>query len=141
MSPIETVPDRPLDRAESELFRVVLSNPAGMEIEDSDFADPRLKSAFIAIAPQLASLPPGTPIDPSQVEDETLRSLIRALSLEDRPLPDWNEMKTRVRLRRIDGEIDQVEADLAKMEEGSETYSESLRRLIALQQEKHSLGR
>ncbi|HET9260253.1 MAG TPA: DNA primase [Acidimicrobiia bacterium] len=137
----ETVPERPLDRAESELFRVVLSNPPGMEVDEFDFADPRLRGAFEAIAPQLVSIAPGTPIDPSLVDDEHLRSLVRALSLDDRPIPQWDDVKTRVRLRRIDAEVDRLEADLATMDQVSETYSESLRRLIALQQEKRSLGR
>lgn len=133
-------PERPLDRVESELFRVVLSNPAGMEIGAGDFHDPRLKEAFSAIAGQLESLPQGRPVDPSQIGDERLQAMVRGLALDNRPLPDWSEMKRRVALRRLDAEIDDLEARLAGLDQGSETHSETLRRLIALQQEKRTLG-
>ena len=132
--------EKPLDRAESELFRVVLGNPPGMEISASDFADPRLREAFLAVEDQLASSPPGTPLDPSRVDDPALQTVIRGLSLDSRPLPDWAEMKERVRLRRLDSEIDELESRLAGMEEGSQTHSDTFRRLIALQQEKRSLA-
>ncbi len=133
-------PDSPLDRAESELFRVVLGNPAGMDVSASDFADSRLRDAFTAIESQLADSPPGTPIDPTRVSDPQTQATVRRLSMDPRPLPDWEEMKTRVKLRRLNQEIDDLEADLAEQEAGSETHSESLRRLIALQKERRSLG-
>jgi DNA primase len=138
--PPRTAPEKPLDRAESELLRVVLGNPAGMEISASDFTDERLRAAFSAVADQLATAAPGTPLDPSQVGDPALQTIIRSLAMDPRPLPDWSDMRRRVRLRRLDSEIDAIEAELAEMEEGSQTHSESLRRLIALQQEKRSFG-
>lgn len=139
----EAVPsaDRPLDRAELELIRVVLSNPPEMDVTADDFKDERLREAFDAISGHLATLAPGSPVDPSVVQDPELQSLIRGLSMDGRPLPEWSEMKTRVALRRLDSEIDDLEQHLAGMDEGSETYSESLRRLIALQQEKRSIVR
>jgi DNA primase len=133
-------PDAPLDRAESELFRVVLSNPAGLDVSASDFADSRLKDAFNAIESQLADSPPETPVDPSRVSDPGMQALVRRLSMDPRPLPEWEEMKTRVQLRRLNHEIDRLEAELGKQAEGSETHSESLRRLIALQKERRSLA-
>ena len=130
--------DRPLDRAETELLRVVLGNPAGMEIEASDFADERVREAFLAIEPQLTKAVPGTPLDPALVSDASLETLVRGLSLDPRPLPNWADMRERVRSRRIDAEIDELEAKLAAEQEGTETHSDYLRRLIALQQEKRS---
>jgi hypothetical protein len=47
-------------------------------------------------------------------------------------------MKQRVRLRRIEAEIDELESKLAGAEEGSQTHSDYFRRLIALQKEKRS---
>jgi len=132
--------ERRLDRAEEELFRLVLGNPPGMEISASDFSDHQLREAFIAVEGQLASLPAGTPLDPGLVEDPALQSIVRGLSMDIRPLPDWAEMRQRVHLRRIDAEIDEIEVKLAGVEEGSQTHSDYLRRLIALQQEKRSLG-
>ena len=132
--------DEPLDRAERELFRVVLGNPAGMEISASDFSDVRLRDAYTAIESQLTASAPGTPVDPARIPDPGIKALVRELTLDLRPLPEWAEMRTRVRLRRLNHQIDMLEAELAGFEEGSETHSESLRRLIALQQERRSLG-
>lgn len=133
--------EEPIDRAETELFRVVLGNPPEMDITADDFKDQRLRAAFAAISGQLAKLAPGSPVDPSQVPDPALQSMIRGLALDGRPLPEWSEMRTRVRLRRLETEIAGLETRLSKMEEGTETYSESLRRLIALQRELHSVRR
>jgi hypothetical protein len=47
-------------------------------------------------------------------------------------------MLARVKERRLDREIDELQRVLAKMEEGSDDHSDNLRRLIALQQEKRS---
>lgn len=134
------VAERPLDRGESELLRVVVGNPPGMEISASDFTDDRLRSAFLAVEGQLATTAPGTPLDSSLIEDPALQAIVRGLVLDARPLPDWAEMKERVRLRRIDAEIDRLETKLAGAEEGTETHSDYLRRLIALQKEKRSSG-
>ena len=131
--------EKPLDRAEEELFRLVLGNPPGMKVSASDFSDHRLREAFVAVEKQLANLAPGTPLDPGLVEDPALQSIVRGLSMDVRPLPDWADMRQRVQLRRIDVEIDDIEAKLAGVEEGSQTHSDYLRRLIALQQEKRSL--
>jgi DNA primase len=134
------VESKPLDRAESELLRVVLGNPPGMEISASDFSDQRLRAAFVAVEPQLSHSPPGTPLDPTLVADPDLQSIVRSLSLDTRPLPEWWDMKEMVRLRRIDAEIDELEEKLARTEEGTQTHSDYLRRLIALQQEKRASG-
>jgi DNA primase len=134
-----TPPARPLDRAESELLRVVLGNPAGMEVSASDFTDERLRTAFLAVEAQLRSAPPGTPLDPSLVTDPDLQRIVRALSLDSRPLPEWSDMRKMVNLRRIDAEIDDLEGLLAQSEEGTPAHSDHLRRLTALQQERRSV--
>jgi hypothetical protein len=105
-----------------------------------DFTDPRLRRAFTAIEGQLTASPPGTQVDLSTIADPEMQTLARSLVLDTRPLPEWSDVKRRVRLRRLDAEVDVIEAELARMEAGSESHSESLRRLIALQQEKRSLG-
>lgn len=133
-------PNRPLNRAEDELFRVALSNPPGMEVFASDFSDERLRAAFEAIKEQLSTRPPGTPVDPSEVSDPSMQSFVRGLALDPRPVPGWEDIEQRVRLRRLDAEIDRLEADLAGVDHGAQTHSETLRRLIALQQEKRSLS-
>jgi len=132
--------ERPLDRPEAELLRAVLSNPPGMAITASDFGDERLRAAFQAVSTQLSSLPPGTPADPALVTDPALQKIVRGLAMDQRPMPDWADMRELVRLRRLETEIDELEVTLATMEEGSQSHSDALRRLIALQQEKRSFG-
>jgi hypothetical protein len=63
---------------------------------------------------------------------------VRSLAMDTRPLPEWTEMRRRVRLRRIEAEIDELEAKLAEAEEGTQTHSDYFRRLIALQKQKRS---
>jgi DNA primase len=134
-------PERPLDRAESELLRVVLTNPPDMgEISPSDFHDERLGAAFTAISGELATTVPGSPVDISTVSDPDTQGLLRSLVLDSRPLPEWAEMEARVRGRRLDSEIAEIEDQLRSLDSESEHHSETLRHLIALQREKRSLG-
>ena len=138
-------PDRseaPFDRAESELLRVILTNPPGMghDLSASDFSDPRLAMAFTTIIDQLAAAEPGSPVDVSKVSDPEAQGLLRALVLDDRPLPQWSDMERRMLGKRLDHEIDEVEEQLRSLESGTEPHSETLRHLIALQQEKRSIG-
>ncbi len=133
--------DRPLDRVESELLRVALTNPTDLgEVLPSDFNDDRLRSAFEAALELLAASPPGTPVDVSTVSDPAIQGILRGLVLDDRPLPEWSEMQDRLLSRRLDTEIDGIEAELAQLETGTESHSEALRRLIALQQKKRTRG-
>jgi hypothetical protein len=122
------------------LLRVVLSNPPDLDVTADDFEDDRLRRAFLSIAPQLASLSAGSPVDPSLVADSELQSIVRSLAMDVRPIPEWPDMRHLVVLRRLESEIHGLETELAKLEEGSQTHTEKLRRLIALQQEKRSLG-
>jgi hypothetical protein len=99
-----------------------------------------LRAAFESITGQLASLAPGTPIDSSRVADPGAQSIVRGLAMDARPLPEWAEMGRRVKLRRLDAQMDELESKLPLTEEGSPAHSELLRELIALQQEKRTLG-
>ncbi len=130
---------RPFNRAEAELLRVAIAVPAELKgLVESDFGDERLKSAFAAIADQLDSAEPGTQIDVSRVTDPDSEEILRRLAMDSRPLPVGSEMLTRMRHRRLDVEIELLEADLAQLEVGSQPHSDALRRLIALQQEKRA---
>ena len=136
-----TQSQRPLDRVESELLRVILTNPPDMgEISATDFHDERLGAAFESISGELATTAPGTPVDITTVSDDALQGILRSLVLDGRPMPEWSEMQTRVRGRRLDMEIADIEGQLGSLEDETEHHSETLRRLIALQQEKRSLS-
>ncbi len=131
---------RTIDRREAELLRVVLSNPDGLqELNAEDFTDQRLKAAFVAIADQVSAAVSGTPIDLSAVGDSDTADLLRRLAMDPRPLPDGKDMLDMMRNRRLDAEIDRLEEEIDDLEQGTDTHSEALRRLIALQQKKRSV--
>ncbi len=131
---------RPLDRFGSGLLRLVLANDEAIEVEASDFSDNRLREAFVAVSGVRGETPIGTPVDVGQVSDDRVAGLLRSLSLESEPLPSHQDMTRLVKLRRVDSEIDRVEGELAALDPGSEPHSQTLRRLIALQQEKRKLS-
>ena len=133
--------ERPLDRLQSELMRLVLLNPVGLEVEAADFTDVRLLEAFTALVPEIESSSPGTPLDPARVSEPGSQEVLRRLALDSRPLPDANDVLRLVRLRRVETRIDAVEAKLETLDPGSEDHSQTLRELIALQREKQELSR
>ena len=136
-----TNPQRPLDRAESELLRVALTKPPDLlELVPADFQDERLRSAFEAVSVALKAGRPNSPVDVTTVSDPDLQGILRGLILDERPLPAWSEMNDRLVSRRLDSEIDAIESQLENLESGTEPHSEALRRLIALQQQKHTRG-
>ena len=129
-----------LDRSEAELFRVILFDPSGRsEVKAGDFTDPRLHGAYLALAPQLAE-GATEEIDVSMIADPDARAVVLALMMNDRPLPEWSDVENLLKLRRLDVKIDEVQTRIADLEQGSEAHSEALHQLIALQQERQSLG-
>ncbi|MGH8914782.1 MAG: DNA primase [Acidimicrobiia bacterium] len=132
-------PDRPFDRIEAELLRVLLHSPSEVAgLTADDFTDERLKAAFEAIAPQIQTLSAGATLDLSQITEQGARAVLGRMAVDDRPLPSGPEMLARVKERRIDILISNLQRELAAMEPGTEAHSDNLRRLIALQQEKRS---
>jgi DNA primase len=130
---------RPYDRLEAELLRVALASGDTIEeLAASDFTDARLGSAFRAIAVELGRTPPGTPADITKVDDPSDQAVLRELALDQTPLASIPELMGRIRSRRLDSEIDQVESELDKLGPEDDAYSDTLRRLIALQKEKRS---
>jgi len=130
--------DRPFDRIDVELLRLVLANPVGLgSLTSADFRDDRLREAFAALEPRIGSTPEGTPLDISDLEP-LLQGVLLSLALDDRPLASVEEMSARVRERRLDAEIAGLQAELDLLESGGESHSAVLQRLIALQREKRS---
>ncbi len=131
---------RTIDRREAELLRVVLSNPDGLqELNAEDFTDQRLKAAFLAIADQVGAATSGAPIDLSAVGDSDTADLLRRLAMDPRPLPHGKDMLYMMRNRRLDAEIDRLEEELDDLEQGTDTHSDALRRLVALQNQKRAV--
>lgn len=140
-SEAETQPDRPIGRADLDLLRVVLSNPARVEdIETSDFSDRRSASAFADLSEAIGSTEPGGELDIGAVSDEGSQALLRSVSLDRSPMPDEDFVFRRVKVRRIERRIDSLEQDLAKLPPDTEEYSEAWRALLALQKERRALG-
>ena len=125
------------DALGGELLRLVLTNPGALELVDTDLRDERLRSVLHAVRPMLQE---GYQVEATAIEDPGARETALSLMTDQRPLPDIEDMARLLTMRRLEAEIDDVEAEVAGMDENSESYSESLRRLIALQQEKRSLG-
>lgn len=131
---------RPLDRAESELLRVVLHNPPDRgEVRAEDFTDERLRRAYMAVSDQLDVLDAGTPVDVASIPDETSAGLLRSLAMDERPLPNWADLDRRVRGKRLDAEIDVLESRLASLDSATDEHSAALRELTELQKQKRAL--
>ena len=130
--------ERPFDRIDVELLRLILANDGGLgEVSTIDFSDDRLRSAYATIAPQVEVTPKGTPIDITGVEP-LLQGVLLSLALDDRPLASVEEISARVRERRIDHQIAEVQAAMTRETPGSDSHSEYFQRLVALQREKRS---
>jgi DNA primase len=128
--------ERPLDRLEAELLRVAAMNPGELDtLTEQDFTDPRLKAAFKAVALDVAA---GLPIDVAQVTDPAAQTVLRGLVMDETPLSSGAEMLARVRTRRLDAEIDEIEGELGNLDPESKEYSDAFHRLIALQKEKRN---
>ena len=122
-----------------ELLRVVLANPA--EIADQDigpdlFSEGSLREAFVAVAPLRTSTPPGKPLD---IPDLDHMEILQRLALDPRPLPkDPLEVVARARNKAIEGEIEELKQEMARLDTTSQTHSDILRRVIALEQERRN---
>ena len=132
--------ERPLDRAEAELLRVVLHHPAaGRDVKAEDFSDERLRRAFEAISAQFDELEPEAQINLSQLEDTDEVKLLRSMIMDDRPLPDWADLQRRIRGKRLEARIDDLEQQLASLDSASDDHSTALRELTELQKQKRAL--
>ena len=132
--------DMPLDRAESELLRVVLHNPSGRgEIRPEDFGDVRLRRAFLAISDQLENLEPGIAVDLTSLSEEPEAGVLRSLAMDPRPLPEWDDLERRLQGKRLDSRIDVLESRLAALDSATDDHSIALRELTELQKQKRAL--
>ncbi|HUO45961.1 MAG TPA: DNA primase [Acidimicrobiia bacterium] len=129
----------PASRFEVELMRVILSNPpelAEVELRPEWFLATSLREAIPALAERKATAPPGEPLDFGGLEQA---SDLSRLALDPAPLPKVPmELVRRAQSKTIEIEIDEVEKELARADPDSQTYSELLRSLIALQAERRN---
>ncbi len=130
--------DKPFDRIDVELLRLVLANNGGLsDLTEADFADERLGEAFAALESRISTTPEGTPLDISGVEP-LLQGMLLSLALDDRPLASVGEMNGRLKERRLDAEMAGLQAEMDLLTPGSEPHSAVLQRMMTLQREKRS---
>ena len=127
------------DPIQRELLRVVLANPVAIADQDIGpelFAEGVLREAFESVAPRRSSTAPGVPLDISGLDEN---DLLQRLALDPRPLPkDPGEVLARARHKAIEGEIDELKQEMTRLDPTSQTHSDLLRRVIALEQERRN---
>ncbi|MEX0667877.1 MAG: toprim domain-containing protein, partial [Acidimicrobiia bacterium] len=137
LAPVETVAQ--FDPIQRELMRVVLANPvqiADQEIPSELFSDGLLRQAFESIVERRAATAPGVPLDISGL-DQT--EMLQRLALDPRPLAkDPVEVLARARNKAIEGEIEELKHEMARLDPTSQAHSDILRRVIALEQERRN---
>jgi DNA primase len=125
------------DPIQMELLRVVLANPVAIADQDIGlelFSEGVLREAFESVAPRRSSTPPGEPLNISGLSDN---DLLQRLALDPRPLPkDPAEVLARARNQAIEREIGELKQEMTRLDPTSQTHSDMLRRVIALEQER-----
>ena len=125
----------PRRRLESDLLRLMISNPAGAgEVVAALFQEPDLRAAAEILE---ANREPGKgEVDVSALEVEPqMRSLLLAHAVDGQREGEEN-LLAKARSMRIDAEIDRLEAVIAATDPAREEYSQAFNRLIALQRER-----
>jgi hypothetical protein len=132
-----TGPDQTASRFEAELMRVILANPAEMvevDLQSEWFASPDLAAAVAELTERRKRVSPGEPLD---ITGLAAMDLLSPLALDPRPLPkDPLELIRRAEVKAVEAEIDLLEKELIQADPSSQSYSDLLRRLIALQAER-----
>ena len=136
------------EKAERELLRVMLANPAGPWRDDLDeglFTRPEHAAAYQLLGPALAALDPGQPPDLGSVigrEETELGPMLAELAMEKRPLPeDPGELIRRIGVGALDKRIEVVAREAEALDRAGEpeASSDRLQELIALQHRREEL--
>jgi DNA primase len=133
----EPSPDVAGLRIQEELLRVILANPvelAGVEVEPEWFTDRTLREAFEKVSPAREKTPPGTPL-PLEGGPE----IVTRLALDPTPIPkDPREVVHRAKTKAIEARIEELRAELARVDPDSDAHSDILRQVIALERERRN---
>ena len=152
MEPPDEVPEpikprTPSYAAETELLRVMLANDASLvdaEVTGELFANDETAIAFDRITEMLVDLPAGQPPDLGSAignDDSPEAVMMRALALDETPLPDPSELVTRLKVAAIEKRIVETRALLqhTDKETDEQTYSDLWNDLIGLEQDRRTL--
>jgi DNA primase len=135
------------DLAERELLRLLLANEgdvSAFEPDASMFEGDLHRRAYAIIGPAVASLGPGETPDLGAIlgsTDTEEHELLRRLAIDDRPLPDVDEVVKRLKLSGVERRIDTMRSELATTDPDADPqgYSEKFESLIALEQQRREL--
>jgi DNA primase len=132
---------------EAELLRVMLANDQGLsevEVTVDLFTNDETASAFDRIAELLKDIPAGQPPDLGSAignDDSKEAATLRALALDDTPLPDPSELVTRLQVASIEAQIVEARTSLQLVDRDADEqgYLERWNKLIALEQQRRTL--
>ncbi len=146
----EREPDPPLtgtERAEQELLRLILANDASLPRDGVGadlFVRREHRAAFELVGPAVAALAPGDPPDLGSVigtDDSPAAALLRRLAMDDRPLPESQEVLDRLALAAVERKIEAHRTELQSLnpDADDDEYSVVFKGLIALERERRDL--
>ncbi len=134
-------------RTEREMLRLLLANDPAVRTLDlaADlFSEPSYRAAFEVISELIDPLEPGVVPDlGSEIgsDDQPESALLRMLAMQQRPLPDADDVMKRLKQEAVERRIEEVQTELAAIDADGDAqgYSERFERLIALQKERREL--
>ena len=120
----------------------MLANDGRVPVDDLDlelFTLPEHRAYFQGVRPLMDSTPAGTVIDLSGLPQDFGEEL-RALVMDDRPLEvDPETLVRRLERFRVERRISEIHQQVESESAGSDTHSNLLRELIALERRKREL--
>jgi DNA primase len=133
-------------KTELELIRTMLANDerlTDLEITDALFSDPETSAAYTTVESLLEGLAPGETPDLGAAigSDESPNAeALRRVALDVRPVANPIELVAKLAVFRIDEEISRITRTLQTVDRDADEqgYSELLKRLVALEQEKRT---
>jgi DNA primase len=126
------------ERIERELLMAVLTDGGAAlahGVGPEHFTGESMKAAFGRIAPLVAVAKAGEPIPLGSGEDETGALLIE-LAFDDRKVAPIQELIDRLATLDLDDRMDRLSAEIEAMSPDDEGYSQKLRELTHLQQQR-----
>ena len=133
-------PDRPadangVDPTQAELIRVMLANPVELASVtfDSTWFSPDLSELVIEIEKRRGEASAGMAIDLGGLPQS---ELVQRLAFDPRPLPAPIDVVQRAEEKALERQIKDLEGELKTLDPSSGAYSERLRALIGLQEQR-----
>jgi septation ring formation regulator EzrA len=129
------------------MLRLLLANDQAVRALDVTadlFSEPSYRAAFEVVNGLVEPLEPGVvPELGSEIgsDDQPEASLLRMLAMQQRPLPDADDVMKRLKQEAVERRIEEVQTELASIDADTDAqgYSERFERLIALQNERREL--